>query len=362
MAALPADAPEKDREKALMNLQLAEVLDNASMTLANDGHFQSFDFYGNAVKSQDGKTIVPLNGLGYFLRTDGTPGSFKKLLAALKEGKISGLEPVEVVAHDLLDRIENKPNLRLSITNILNRPVQGKLEVKLGSLTLKDGAQTLELKPHETREVTLAVTDGKPSADNTYPLSVVFDAGVDGRRTHDEALHVNVIAHKTIKVDGDLSDWQDVLPQPIRSSPGAGRNLTEKAWLPFVKFDDVGGQGYASGYLAYDDKFFYFASKVADATPYEGNIRFEKRDDDSYFYPETSFGIENDGKLRSCTGRKACVAFPIAKILNCRAATEPTISCWASTCCRSKRPIGCSKCPARCRASCVTRRPTTSMP
>ena len=89
-----------------------------------------------------------------------------------------------------------------------------------------------------------------------------------------------------------------MLPQPIRSTPGAGRNLTERAWLPFVKFDDVGGQGYASGYLAYDDKFFYFASKIADATPYDGNIRFEKRDDDSYFYPETSFAIEADGKLK----------------------------------------------------------------
>ena len=117
---------------------------------------------------------MPLNGLGYFLRTDGTPGAFKKLLAALRSAKISGLEPVEVVAHDLLARVEQKPVLRLSITNILNRPLTGKLEVKLGSLTLKDASSTLELKPHETREVALAVTDGKSSPDNTYPLSVVF--------------------------------------------------------------------------------------------------------------------------------------------------------------------------------------------
>ena len=89
-----------------------------------------------------------------------------------------------------------------------------------------------------------------------------------------------------------------MLPQPIRSAPGAGKNLTEKAWLPFVKFDAEAGQGFASGYLAYDDKNFYFAAKIADDKPYAGNIRFANRDDDADFYPEKSFAIQDDGKLK----------------------------------------------------------------
>ncbi len=293
MAALPTTATEIERAKARTELQLAEVLDKASLTVANDGHIQLLDFYGNVAKQAGDKTVVPLNGLGYFLRTDGSAGSFKKMLQALREARIDGLEPVDIVAHDLLDRVNNKPAFHLTITNILNRPVQGKLTVKLGELQLADANSDVSLKANETKELTFAVTGGAASPDNSYPLSVAFDAGADGKKTHDEAMHVNVISKTTINIDGDLSDWADVLPQPIRSTPGAGRNLTEKAWLPFVKFDEKAGIGYASGYMAYDDKYFYFAAKIADDTPYEGNVRFEKRDDDSYFYPETSYSISN---------------------------------------------------------------------
>ena len=89
-----------------------------------------------------------------------------------------------------------------------------------------------------------------------------------------------------------------MLPQPIRSGPAAGKNLTEKAWLPLVKFDANSGEGFASGYLAYDDQNFYFAAKIADAKPYEGNVRFANRDENADFYPETSLGIQADGKLQ----------------------------------------------------------------
>ena len=145
------------------------------------------------------------------------------------------------------------------------------------------------------------VIRGKSSADNTYALTTIFDAGADGHCGHEEAMHVNVIARRTIAVDGSLDDWKDVVPQPIRSQPGSGKNLTEKAWLPFKKFDDDAGQGFASGYLAYDDQNFYFAARIADATPYNGNIRFSKRDDDSYFYPEISYNVREDPRTHKVT-------------------------------------------------------------
>ena len=227
------------------------------------------------------------------------PGSFTALLEAIKAARIEGYEPVDVVAHDLLGRIESKPALRLKLTNVLNRPLSGKLEVKLGALALADAAQPLTLAPHETKELSLKIGGGQAAPDNTYPLSVVFDAGPDGRKEHTESLHVNLISRQTINVDGNLDEWKDVLPQPIRSGPGAGKNLTEKAWLPFVKFEDAAGQGYASGYLAYDDKNFYFAAKIADGTPYDGNIRFAARDDDSYYYPETSNDVRSENGKES---------------------------------------------------------------
>ena len=44
--------------------------------------------------------------------------------------------------------------------------------------------------------------------------------------------------------------------------------------------------GRAVGYLAYDDNYFYFAAKIADDTPHEGEVRYATRNDDQYFYPE----------------------------------------------------------------------------
>ena len=200
---------------------------------------------------------------------------------------MQGYEPLDVAAHDLTAPIESKPRLVLTFTNILNRPVTGKLSVKLGEMTLDGAEQTVSLAANETKNVTVQVAAGSAVPSNSYRLSLVFDAGADGRKAHEETLHVNYIARRTIAVDGDLADWKGVLPQTITPAQGLAKSLTEKAWLPFEKLDSAEARGLSIGYLAYDDTYFYFAAKIADGTPYDGNVRFENRDDDAYYYPQT---------------------------------------------------------------------------
>jgi len=74
---------------------------------------------------------VPLNGLGYFLRTTGAAGSFEELLETLRHAEIRGVEPVEIVARDMLRPVAAQPELRLRITNVLNRAVSGTLQTEL---------------------------------------------------------------------------------------------------------------------------------------------------------------------------------------------------------------------------------------
>jgi hypothetical protein len=154
--------------------------------------------------------------------------------------------------------------------------------------------QTLRFTPHETKEVDLKVMEGEERPDNTYPLSVLFDAGQDGKVPHQEQMHVNVISKRHIEVDGQLGDWKDVIPQPV-SARGIKPSLTEKAWLPFGEFDEQTEVGVTIAYLAYDDDYFYFAARVMDKTSYEGNLRFETRDDDQYYYPKASYEVKEDG-------------------------------------------------------------------
>ncbi len=253
------------------------------------GIIRMFDFYGNPLPATNGILTVPLNGLGYFLRCDGQPGSFAKLVEAVRHAKTNGIEPVEIVAHDMTSPVGENAKLRIELTNVLNRPIEGTLSAQLAGLQLSQ-APSIALAPNETREVAFDVS-GTPAASNIYPLKAHFDAGTDGSADHAEDMHANVIARRTIAIDGDLSDWKGILPQVIPGS-AIGASLTEQAYLPYVTAGPDGGSGASTVWLAYDDKNFYFAAKITDATPDDGMVRFETRDDDSYFYPDHVTGMD----------------------------------------------------------------------
>jgi hypothetical protein len=297
LAALAPGAAE-ERSTLLKGLSKPEPFTNASLTLpAAGGRFTLYDFYGNLVQAKDGEIVIPLNRQGYYLRADGQPGSFAALFEALRAARIDGLQPVEVVALDLLDRTENRPALRLRLTNVLNRPLEGKLTVELKGVQL-ESPPAVSLQPHETKHLNLAVVAGSSVHANTYPLQVSFDAGGDGFADLYDDLHVNLIHCRTISVDGNLDDWKGALPQTIETEEPGTRTLEEEAWLPFVTFKPGQAPGFAAGYLAYDDRYFYFAAKIADDSPHPGALRYETRNDDEFFYPPVCYQYDSEQTLR----------------------------------------------------------------
>ena len=261
---------------------------NARMVISNPtGAIHLYDFYGNPEAGRQGEIEVPLDGRGFYLRGDGSPGSFDRLLRTLRTARITGYDPVEMIPHDLTRPIGEHPSLRLTLTNVLNRPVAGRLRVTLGELVLAPAQIEVELRPNETHEYTFTVRSGPAAETNSYLLNASFDGGPDERVEHSETMHVNYIARRTITVDGDLSDWSGVLPQRLPDS-GVDASLTEKAWLPFKDRSQQSGLSEAPTlYVAYDDRNFYFAARIPDATPDPGMVRFASRNDDSYFYPDT---------------------------------------------------------------------------
>jgi len=132
---------------------------------------------------------------------------------------------------------------------------------------------------------------------------------------------------KTIRVDGDLADWQGVLPQTTTGA-GIGVSMSEEAYLPFKQFSNEQKAGVATAYLAYDERNFYFAAKIADDTPDEGMVRTVARDDDEYFYPEVSWD-----KDKALQWPAACGGFHTARISRFRRAMTTTtcssrLTCW----------------------------------
>jgi hypothetical protein len=269
-----------------------KIADNATMTLNNREHrFHAFDSNGNEMGHESDSLTVPLNGSGYFLRGDGRSGSFAALVEAAKNAKVVGMTPVEIVAHDLTARLDQKPALRLTVTNVLDHAVTADVTASLAGVTLATKQKQVSIAANESQDVLFPVTGGVETPGNTYALNVNVDAGVDGSATHQEDLHVDLIAHRTITVDGDLKDWAGILPQVLPGT-GIGANMTEEAWLPFKDFSTGSANGLATVYLAYDEKNFYFAARIADDTVDPGMIRFANRKDDDYFYPDRAAGMD----------------------------------------------------------------------
>ncbi|RAJ87273.1 hypothetical protein CLV59_10122 [Chitinophaga dinghuensis] len=279
---------EKDTRKKIEDeLSQYYPITDGKMVVKADPAFLLYDFYGNSIAPQNGVFTIPLNYQGYFLRVNGSSGAFDKLVAAVEHARIEGYEPLELIAKDFTAPIASRPAIQLQATNVLNRPVTGKLVATVGDLQVTY-PQTVTFKPHETKTLEIQVKNGIANKENNYPLYVHFDAGKDGFATHYEEMHVNYIAKRTIQVDGDLSDWANSIPQTIKGSSRASISVTEAAWHPYESFDTV-SDGLANTYVAYDDQYFYFAAKVADRTPNKGAPRFETRNDDQYFYPDTSY-------------------------------------------------------------------------
>ena len=284
LAALPPNA-EQQRRAIMDAIDHDEPFAEATFTVRANGRFSLYDFYGNPVEPRRGRFTIPLDHRGFFFRPNGRKGDFDALVSAIRSGRIEGIEPLAKVCLDFLQPIGSRPSLRLRLTNVLNRPVRGRLKVSVGSLILDPAEQDVSFEAHQTREIIIKTTAGDPKPDNTYPLKLSFDAGRDGRSDHEELLHVNLISKRSINVDGNLSDWEGTLPQPVGLEGPQKATLQQMAWLPFADFPPAMTSGFATAFLAYDENAFYFAARVADTTPDEGMPRFETRDEDEYFYP-----------------------------------------------------------------------------
>ena len=98
-----------------------------------------------------------------------------------------------------------------------------------------------------------------------------------------------VIARRTITVDGNLDDWQGVIPQT--SAQTVGISQTEKAYLPFENWD-------ARAAAARSPPGWPTTTSSSTSPPrcrgWTACIRYETRNDDEFFYPEkvTSKGKE----------------------------------------------------------------------
>jgi hypothetical protein len=283
------------RSELMQSFRKDQPFCEARMIIPAADDIQLYDYYGNPVEVEGDSIVIPLSGSTYMLRANPEKnGSFEELIEALRTARVEGIEPVEIIPHDMTRPVSQNPEMRLRVTNMLGRPITGDLTVRLGGLELEH-PELLDLKARERRWVTVKVIGGDARADNTYPLDVTFVTDENGRAAHHEDMHVNWVMRRTVEVDGDLSDWEGAIPQPIVAGEARGQSVTEEMWMPFREFDNTVVPGTAMGYVAYDEDNFYFAAKIADDSEHPGAVRFETRDDSNAFYPKVSYRWTGEG-------------------------------------------------------------------
>ncbi len=259
---------------------------------ASSNNFALFDCYGNKVESVNGRYTVPLTTKGIYLRST-AGGGFEAILKSIKESSVSGVERAEMKAKDFLMPVAKGAKMILQINNITNAPLNAGLAGKLGDFKIKY-SENISLKPFESKDIEIEIVDGKPNPVNQYPLEFTLTAGNEIIGKVSDIMRSNVIARKTIKVDGKLEDWQDVVPQVLSTTGEVEKTMMEQAWLPFEKQAEGSKARTAFVYTAYDDNHFYIAVKAADPTEHPGTLRFETRNDDEFFYPEISYKYDEE--------------------------------------------------------------------
>jgi hypothetical protein len=258
-----------------------------TMTIDNaDGLLQFFDLAGNRINEGQKSVTLPMTIFPTYVTCDKGPAA---AAARLKQSKIEGKRPVEILPRDFTTRVDAKNAvLNVAVHNCMTRPLNGKLAIKSPAdiqLAKNDGSITLEAG--ETKTLAFPIASAKANALNSYPFT--FDFSSDGgNASYTEAMNAAIIVKGARTVDGNLDDWKDVPGITVVASKQKAET-TENMRRPWLELKDQLPDGnYAEFKFAWDENFLYVAARVNDKTIEKPSPGMEGRNEDAYFHSKDS--------------------------------------------------------------------------
>jgi len=269
-----------------------------SVTLSGAKGIKVYDYLGKMIADGSQETLsVPLNPweTNYFV-SDLSPEELKAKLIAAKfdftkpviVSPLSFTEPVKAAGTKIEVQIENPT------ANTLN----GKLSIEApeGWQLARDAAMVEQLKPGEKRSFAFTAAKTAVSEINRYLVRYTFDLYGTGHQVErtmqgQQTIQVAYAPKKTIAVDGNLSDWQDVLPVTMVSN--GSKDYLEAIMDPSRAKEIIDNPGSFDNVIykvrtAWDDNYFYFATEVPDEKQ-ASNKPFEL---DRYAFPFNADSVQ----------------------------------------------------------------------
>ncbi len=247
-----------------------------------DGAIHIYNLDGNRVFMRKRRVTLPVTTLAYYLTCP--QGGVELIRQRLAAARYKDVRPVEIIAHDFTQFL-NRPGAQLHTTlhNLLPRKISGTLSIVApAGIKLAQDRVRVALNPGQSLDVAVAVIQARIARTNVYPFRYAF-ASAAGHAGWSENLHALVAVHKTIKINGDLSQWKSI-PGVMHGCEKGQAWFANHRWLPFsqeaAKYPH---QFFSQVKLAYDSRYFYVLARVNDAVAYPGHLRLATRNDAQYF-------------------------------------------------------------------------------
>ncbi|MBE9915104.1 hypothetical protein G8C92_13805 [Paenibacillus donghaensis] len=269
-----------------------------TVTLNGAKGIQVYDYLGRTVSDGSQDTLsVPLNPweTNYFV-SDLSPEALKAKLSA---ARFDFEKPAIVSPLSLLEPVKGAgTKIEVQVENPTANVLKGKLQIQApeGWKLARDFAMIDDLAPGEKRIFAFPATKTAPNDINRYPVRYTLDVYGKGHQVlrsmqGQQTIQVAYAPKKTISIDGDLSDWQDVIPVTMVSN--GSKDYLEAIMDPsrakdILDHPDSFENVIYKARTAWDDNYFYFEAEVPD------QVQFSNKpfDQDPYAFPFNADSVQ----------------------------------------------------------------------
>ena len=232
-----------------------------------DGDLRAFDLSGRALPAKDGKLALPLGSCPVYVITDKL--GVVELRERVGAAKITKITPVNFYAMPLQLPADQAQKLVVRVQNQLN--VDAELKVIVADAAGKElGTASATVSAAGLIDVPVTWPGVAVSPTNQYGVRLAVGVRGGGttftKQARNQIIAVACFAKKTVKVDGDLADWEGVTPVVLDSDMlRRGLDLTQYLLNPGLE-KPTGtpdrARIVAKAYAAYDDQNVYLAWTV----------------------------------------------------------------------------------------------------
>jgi hypothetical protein len=228
----------------------------------------AFDIMGRRIPAQGHRLVVPFGPAPVYIASDAL--SVAELRDRVAAAGIERVTPVNLYALSLASDPARPQQLAVRVENQLNRRLQGVLKLQIDGAAQTTSAP-LVLEPAGLAEVHVAWPGVARSTDNQYAVTLSASVGTPPTTvSRRQVVAMACFRKRTITVDGDLGDWNGIVPVLLDSRMlESGVDLSQYLLNPHLQrpVDAAASQRIvARVYTAYDEHNVYLAAAVVGAS------------------------------------------------------------------------------------------------